>query len=336
MRHIPFVFAASAVTLFLACHHAPEEKTTPIEAGAPSPLGSLAGLPPALGGAAGPDAGADAGRSDLRDFCTDAYTADATRMGTKCSPQDTNFARGLARAASNLCANDMNAAVARGRTSFDPDAAKQCIQMLQNSDAPRTSETDTFFQHFPCDRVLLGTQAQGDACRFSVECKDGLACVGYKIGADGACQKPPKAGEACTQQRFASVLNEEAATMHHPECVPTAWCDGKSCQPRIAAGQACVNPASCVAGLTCVMGKCGKLGGAGAGCFSSNDCAFGSWCNRTPEVLAGGTKGKCEAKRPASAVCPAIDACKGRCDMPRPADGGEPTTGRCVATCGSG
>lgn len=336
MRHLPFVFVASAVTLFLACHRAPEETSTPIEAGTPAPLGSLVGLPPALGGSAGADAGADGGRADLRDFCTDAYTADATRVNQRCSPQDTAFAGRLARAAANLCADDMNVAVARGRTTYDRDAAKQCLQMLQNTDAPRTSETDTLFQHFPCDRVLLGTQAEGQPCRFSIECKDDLACVGYAIGVDGTCKKPPKAGEACTQQRYASILNEDAATIHHPECTANAWCAGKSCQPRIAAGQACVNATSCVAGLTCVMGKCGQLGAPGAGCFSSNDCTFGSWCNRTPEVLAGGTKGKCEAKRPASALCPSVDACKGRCDMPRPADGGEPTMGRCIATCGSG
>lgn len=336
MRHIPFVLVASSVTLFLACHRAPEEKPTPIEAAAPSPLGSLAGLPPALGGAGGADAGADAGRADLRDFCTDAYTADATRMSQRCTPQDMGFARGMARAASNLCADDMNIAVARGRTSYDPDAAKQCVAMLQASEAPRSSDTDTFFQHFPCDRVLLGTQPEGQPCRFSVECKDGLACVGYSIGVDGTCKKPPKAGDACTQQRFGSLLNEEAATVHHPECVSGAWCDGKSCQPRILAGQACVNQASCAAGLSCVMGKCGKIGGAGAGCFSSSDCAFGSWCNRTPEVLAGGTKGKCEVKRPASAICPAVDACKGRCDMPAQGDGGAPPSGHCVAVCGSG
>jgi hypothetical protein len=335
MRHIPFVIVASTLSLFIACHRAPEEAPAPAEAGAPSPFGSLMGLPTRLGGVGAADASADAGRADLRDFCTDAYTADATRMGQRCSAQDMGFARGLARAASNLCADDMNVAVARGRTTYDQDAAKQCIQMLQATDAPRASETDTFFQHFPCDRVLLGTQDDGQPCRFSVECKDGLACVGYAIGVDGTCKKQPKSGEACTQQRFGSILNEEAATMHHPECAPSAWCDGKACQPRITAGKACVNPASCVAGLTCVMGKCGALGATGAGCFTSSDCAYGSWCNRTPEVLAGGTKGKCEAKRPASALCPAPDACKGRCDMPRPADGG-PTMGRCMAVCGSG
>lgn len=335
MRHIPFVLASFTVTLFfVACHRAPEEKPTPIEAGAPSPFGSLAGLAPALGSGE-VDAGADGG-GRLGDFCTDAYTADATRMGLRCSPQDTMFARRLARAASKLCTDDLNIAVSRGRATYDPDAAKQCVQMLQASDQPRTSDTDTLFQHSPCDQVLLGTQDQGQPCRFSVECKDGLACVGYGVGVDGTCKKEPKAGEACTPQRFASVLNEQAAVIHHPECAPSAWCDGKTCQPRITAGKACVNASSCVAGLTCVMGKCGKLGEPGAGCFSASDCAYGEWCNRTPEVLAGGTKGKCEAKRPASALCPTMDACKGRCDMPRPPDGGEPTMGRCVAVCGSG
>ena len=44
------------------------------------------------------------------------------------------------------------------------------------------------FAHFPCDRILVGTQAEGQACLFSIECKEGLACEGYAIGAEGVCK----------------------------------------------------------------------------------------------------------------------------------------------------
>jgi hypothetical protein len=250
----------------------------------------------------------------------------------KCLTKDMAFARGLARAASNLCSDDMNAAAARSRTSFDPDAARHCLEMLASNDKPRASMTDTLFLHYPCDRVLLGTQPEGQACRFSVECGEGLACVGYGNGTDGACKKPPKIGEECTVQRFGSILSEEAAELHHPACGPGAWCDGTKCEAQSGAGKPCASNSSCTPGLSCVTGKCGSPGAAGAACYATSDCAMGSWCDK-PRFAPSG---RCAAKRPAGAECPEVDACRGRCDMPKHRDGGAPPVGKCAEVCGSG
>ncbi len=328
MRLAPLLALPLTFALIGACHGAPEERVAARDA-APSaietPFFATSSSPAA-------DAGSpDGGRPDLRVFCDDVYAADAARLARRCQPKDQGLQRGLARAASQLCSDDLNAAVSHGRTSFDHDAAKHCIEMLQRTDVPRMSDTDTLFMHFPCDRVVLGTQDEGKACRWSVECKDGLACVGYAIGVDGTCKRPPKVGEACTSQRFGSVLNEQAAEMHHLSCGAGGWCDGKACEPLVAPGKACVNAASCDKGLSCVMGKCAKPGGSGAACFRSTDCAFGSWCNKTPSGA-----GTCEAKRPEGAECPLPDACRGRCDTPRAEDGGPAGVGRCAAVCGSG
>jgi hypothetical protein len=318
-----------ALLLVGACRHPPEEQVTSHDAGAPSasavsPLPSFAVLPEA-----GPP---DGGRADVRNFCGDIYAADNARLAQKCLSKDVGIAQGMSRAASNLCTDDVNAAVARGRTSFDPDAAKHCIEMLQGAELPRASNADTIFSHYPCDRVLVGNQGVGEPCRFSVECKEGLACVGYAMGVDGTCKKAPKVGELCTVQRFGTILNVQAGELHHPACAPNASCDGTTCKARIAAGQPCVGDTSCVAGLSCVMAKCQKPSGNGGPCYLSADCAFGSWCNKSPSSPSG----TCEAKRAGGADCPVPDACRGRCDMPGGADAGAGVVGKCVDVCGSG
>ena len=75
-------------------------------------------------------------------------------------------------------------------TPRPPASASRCSS---RSSSRRRARPTRCSQHFPCDRVLLGLQAEGQPCRFSIECKDGLACVGYEIGVDGTCKKPPAA-----------------------------------------------------------------------------------------------------------------------------------------------
>ena len=268
----------------------------------------------------------------MRSFCGDVYAADNARMAQKCLVKDIAVAQGMARAAGNLCTDDVNAAVARSRVDFDVDAAKQCVQMLTDHAAPRSSDYDTLFAHEPCDAVLVGLQGENEPCRFSVECKVGLACEGYAIGVDGTCKKPPKVGEACIAQRFGTILSERAAHLHHPDCAPGAYCEGKACAPLLAAGKSCLSPLSCAGGLSCVMGKCAKPSADGGGCFATSDCTYGSWCDRS----SGAAQGKCAPKRNAGAECPLPDACKGRCDSVAGGDAGPNKVGHCIDVCNSG
>jgi hypothetical protein len=321
---------ASAAVLVGACHGPPDEKLTAHDgggsaisaSGTPIVDAAVPPLPPPP----------DAGRADLRAFCNDAYGADDARMAQKCTVKDMGVQRGLARAAANLCADDMNSAVLHARASFDADAASHCIAMLRSTPLERTSDTDTLFAHYPCDGVLVGSQPEGQPCRFSVECKEGLACEGYAIGVDGVCKAPPKAGEACIIQRFGNILNVAAIGNHHPACAPGLWCDGSKCQPLAAAGKACGSTASCAGGLACVGGKCARPGGEGAACNTSAECAFGSFCDHGP----GSTRPTCTAKRAAGAPCTSTEACKGRCDMTDAIDAGAFRIGKCAEVCGSG
>jgi hypothetical protein len=334
MRLRPFLTSTSTAVLLAlfvgACHNAPDESVIARDAApaAPPASGSTAATPDA----ASAQAAGDAGMSVARAFCADAYAADNPRLEKVCATADLFFPEGIAKRAGIGCGDDFDAALSHGRVSFDHDAAAHCLEMLRSGPAARKSEADTIFGRFPCDRVLLGLQAEGQPCSFSIECKDGLACEGYSVTNDGVCKKPPKAGAACVGQRFSTILNEATAEVHHPACSGDAWCDGKTCQAHVAAGKPCPGPLACGAGTSCVVGRCGPLGGEGAPCTTASDCVFNSWCNKSAD---GGT-GACAAKRAAGAECTAADACKGRCDFPKSGGNDASKIGHCSEVCGSG
>lgn len=336
MRSRDVAIAAMALAACSACKGAPEERIVSHDA-APS-VSSSAPAVDASVAAEPPDAGAS---PVARAFCEGAYMADIERLRDKCAPADFTVSNNFARAAANLCTTDIGVASAGDRVSFDDGAAKKCVEMLRATPLSMSSPVDSIFAHAPCDRVLAGKQGEGDKCLFSVECKDGLACVGYRIGQGGVCKKPPAAKEACTPQRFGTILNEQAGELRHPACAKGAWCDGKTCQRRIPAGQACTAGDSCAEGLACIggrkpersegatagetLGKCGRRAVAGGSCGRAGDCVYGLWCNQN----------RCAAKKGSGETCASMDECKGSCDLPRnEADASAP--GKCVPVCGSG
>ncbi len=317
--------ATTAAAIVGGCHHAPEEQVTALDA-APSP-------PPA------PVTSADAAVADAvvaspatRAFCDAGYSADLDRMRAKCSATDFAIIQGGARAAANLCVRDFDGMLERGHVVFDQARADACVQMLRENTADRASETDTFFAHAPCDLVLAGRQGPGEGCLYPVECKEGLTCVGYRVGVEGTCKATAKTKEACSPQVFGATFNAEAASLHHPPCRPADWCDGKVCSPRIAAGKSCTAAESCALGLSCVMGRCARRGQPGEACQKPADCAFHLRCDLAGD---GGGSGKCADRKAEGEDCANPDECKGSCSLPA-AKGGAPAVGKCVSVCGSG
>ena len=308
-----------ALVALAACRKAPDELSAKSEAGAPGPVVTEAVAPPL----------ADSGSDRIEAFCTDLFFADADRQRATCTASDASRVQSLLRIGANLCKRDLSAAVA-SRATFDHDAAASCTQMLREKPLARTSDTDTAFLHFPCDRVVLGTQAQGKPCRFSLECMDGLACVAGEDAGEPTCRPPGGLGQTCSDQSVGSTVNQAAAELHHPACGRGAWCDGRSCQARLGAGKACARSDACADGFACVMGRCDRKRAAGGPCRVSADCAFGLWCNE-----GAGTAGQCSEKLGEGAECAAADSCKGRCDTKRDS-GGATDHAKCVSLCGSG
>jgi hypothetical protein len=330
-RIFAVAFVLVTVAVVASCRRAPPEPGQ-VDAAPPSPPTPSSSSSDTADTAAAADAGeADGGiKATLHAFCAGAFAADADRMRDKCSVADFTLTQSMGRAAAGVCANDLAIAISRGRADFDADSGRKCVEMLHQKQLAQTSETDTFYQHAPCDRVLVGLQPEGQPCRFSIECKDGLACVGYKVGADGTCKKPPAAKETCTLQPFSTLVNVAASALHHPACAAGAFCDGTTCQPRTPPGKACSKSEACASGLSCVMGKCGLRPGTGTACMAPGDCAIGLWCDHG----GNGGPGKCATKRAEGEDCVANEACKGRCDLPQKPDGH--TAGKCASVCGSG
>jgi hypothetical protein len=173
MRRAPLASLFFVAALVGACHGAPAEQVSTHDAAA---LDASSPQVPDAARVEGSPGAADAGASPQREFCNDVFSADVDRLREKCAPEDLKMSQAIARAAANLCFSDLASALDRSRASFDADAARRCVEMLRSKQLERASESDTVFQHFPCDRVLLGMQAEGQPCRFSIECKDGLAC----------------------------------------------------------------------------------------------------------------------------------------------------------------
>ena len=327
-RGVGLVASASAAVVVAACHHAPDEQLTSLDAASPRP--SASALASTADAAA---ADAFVAPPATRAFCDAAYSADQDRMRAKCSIADFAVIQGGARAAANLCVRDFDGMLERGHVVFDQARADACVQMLRANTADRASETDTFFAHAPCDEVLTGRQGVGQACLLPVECKEGLTCVGYRVGIEGTCKATAKTKEACSPQVFGATFNLEATSLHHPPCRPADWCDGTVCSPRIAAGKACTAAESCAAGLSCVMGKCARRGQPGEACQKPADCMFQLRCESAGDGGVG--SGKCANRKAEGEDCTNPDECKGSCSTPA-GKGGAAPVGKCVSVCGSG
>ena len=233
----------------------------------------------------------------------------------------------MTRTAAKLCTRDLTQLASRKNSTFDPAVAKQCVAAIKNAPEKKPIEGETFFSRPPCDLVVTGKVADGGACRWPPECKDGLACDGYKVGVDGTCKKLAAIGAKCSAQAFGGVFNEMALALHHGPCVKGAYCEAGTCVARGAAGAPCARTSTCADALTCYMSKCSKGGLATAGgpCSRTADCALALYCD-----TATSANGKCADKKSAGSAC-TNDECKGYCDMPKNAKAGS-----CLSTCGSG
>jgi hypothetical protein len=319
---------AAAWAVVAACHRAPEERVTPLDA---TPAPSAGAADAAVADASVAEGGSYVTAPSTRAFCDGAYSADDDRLRTKCAIADLAASQALGRAAANLCVRDLDVVLERGHVTFEQGHADACIQMLRMNTAPLASETDTLFSHAPCDKVLTGHQDAGQPCLFPVECKEGLTCLGYRVAVEGTCKPSGKTKEVCSPQVFGATWNAQAGSLHHSPCGPTDWCDGHQCTPRVGPGKPCTSPDSCATGQSCVLGKCAARGQPSAPCQKPADCIYGLWC----EAAADGGTGNCANRKAEGESCLSNDECKGSCSQPA-AKPSKPTPGTCVSVCGSG
>lgn len=145
-----------------------------------------------------------------------------------------------------------------------------------------------------CDGILHGTIGDGKRCRSSLECIDGLRCIGVGPTDAGVCRKPLPAGYPCTLavDSLAAVTIQSSLDVQHPECA--GYCKQRRCHDFIALHGACKTSAECGSGRVCLGGSCeeGSLPGEGKPC-AKGACGSGLLCE----------KGSCTVRKPKGAAC---------------------------------
>lgn len=315
---------AIGLLLFVACK-APEEPATSDASFVPTKSSATASGSAAPSASAEPPKDAPGKYPAIDAFCASSYGADLDLARTRCDADEMKTQEAVAKMAARLCRHDFELLQDRKAWTFDEKLGDACVAAIKKSLQPdvKLHEGETFFLRAPCDKLAIGTKGEGEACLFPPECKDGLACDGYKVGVEGKCKKPAKVGEACSAQAYGSVFSELVTSTHHASCAKGAFCnDSGKCAARGKAGDVCEQHKACGDGLWCIAGKCSKtaFAASGAACTKTNDCAFGLFCEGT----------KCTPKRPAGEPC-TDDQCKGWCDVPP-----KKKEGICKASCGSG
>jgi hypothetical protein len=280
--------------------------------------------------------GAQAGPLTADSFCTSVFgtvIADSTKG---CSDDDKK--RDLYKLITDFaddpiteCKSTIVAGVTGKRLSFDATAAAACVKAAQSANksggageivVPDLDEVDA------CKAIVSGLQDESAVCHSSLECKQGLTCIGVKGPDFGKCQKlPSKAGDACD-----AVFLKLHDLGHRARCATGLACDplDSVCRAAVAANGACRDSAQCAAGLQCHAGKCDNNPPAveGGACDDdTDDCAKGFFCKEG----AGTTAGTCAAKKAAGAKCASPEECKGECRI----DDGK-SDGTCASFCGSG
>jgi len=167
--------------------------------------------------------------------------------------------------------------VDRGRTTYVPENATQCLQAIRDIDCnswPVQTPEDWIPQI--CQDTIAGQVGAGGACRSGVECATGF-CNGASSNADGTCLRKAESGQTCI------------AVVVQNSCSSGLYCDStNTCAETMSEGESCAQNRDCKSQI------CGAFADAGSVCLAptcysngplvSPACAFGG----RPSVFAAG------------------------------------------------
>jgi hypothetical protein len=183
-----------------------------------------------------------------------------------------------------------------------------------------------------CMTILKGKIGAGAKCRSTLECKDGMRCIGVGPTTAGKCSAAKNTGESCghTTDTLATFVRQNDVDIHHPECKEK--CFKHKCSPPIADGGECQSSVDCDKGLQCIPVP--GTGGPGKGMPKKkcgpranpkeNEACPGGVCDGDLQCI----NNKCTARKPAGETCSADHECRGGCLK---GDGG--ATGKCGMRC---
>lgn len=169
-----------------------------------------------------------------------------------------------------------------------------------------------------CVGIVKGAMKEGDRCRSSLECEEGMRCHGVAASDTGRCGKPKSAG-ACSRgiDTLASHTRQIDVERKHPEC--EGHCNGRRCEADVPIGGRCETSLECGDDRRCVDKRCSSapLPGLGTAC-SQGACASEARC----------IAGMCAAPKKNGEACADDLECSGSCERARGAG-----TGACAMLC---
>jgi hypothetical protein len=206
---------------------------------------------------------------------------------------------------SGECVRMLSAALRAKAVTLDKTAVKNCENALSDSLAA-CDWVGPWPVVLPaaCEGLVAGTRPVGARCRSSLECRDGLRCLGVGPTDVGTCGPPRAIGASCgtAVDPLAAFTLDTEIDRTHPEC--GGYCDRRHCVGALATGASCVSSASCGSRGRCAGGHCvaSEAGAAGAPC-TDGGCGRGLRCVR----------GRCVAPLASGQKCTQPFECRGGC-----------------------
>ncbi len=167
-----------------------------------------------------------------------------------------------------------------------------------------------------CQGIIQGQLDEKAVCRSSLECKEGLACLGVGPTIKGTCGKPKANGTPCggTVDALAGATRQTRTSLTHGECEGS--CTRRRCEERKAEGSPCKADFECGENRYCGGGKC-----------SDKAPRLGAPCSQTCEGDARCVAAKCVAPKKAGEACDSDRECMGACEK------GDAGPGKCGMRC---
>jgi hypothetical protein len=257
----------------------------------------------------------DAGAPDplAQRYCDAVLALPERRRGECCGAPS-----GVAAAIASQCVRTLTFALGQHALTLAPADVDRCVEAVTKAtsgcDWVTPSSTAVPSE---CDGILKGARAEKAQCRSSLECAEGMRCLGLSTIDTGTCGPPKATNSQCNLavDTLAAFTRQDHLERTHPEC--EGFCARNRCEAAVTPGGPCNSDVACGHGR-CASGKCASAPPPIAGEACTETCAAGARC----------LKGKCTTPKAEGDGCEADAECRGTCVR---ADGG--TAGTCAKSC---
>lgn len=252
-------------------------------------------------------------------FCEAIHILPEKRKGECCGAATSPALEGVA----GLCVRTLSYALGSGAVTLAPADVDACVAALGKATTGCDWVKPFALELGPaCDGIVKGTLAEKAPCRSSLECGEGMRCLGLSTVDPGTCGPPKPARYPCNLavDVLAGHTRQASLERAHPECA--GFCTRSVCQDAVADGAACSLDLQCGRGR-CEAGKCTHAPPPGPGEACVETCAPGARCARGKCVAPKGEGEGCEENEDCRAMCVRGDGgaagkCEKLCAMPAP------------------